>query len=118
MAGEKARLDVGDEAERNLLPQYAMLDFLTLAPLEGLEHRAPPVLGHPDRAAGKRLEVFRAKLTAGYQRKREPIGENRTDLLHQVQGQRGPARPERVQVAHLGVESHALERRRALGAYQ
>ena len=67
-------------------------------------------------AAFARLEVFGAENAVVDQRKHEAVGHARPQFLHQIQRQRGAARPVAVQKADVGVQPHAFQRRRAVVA--
>src|SRR3546814_13538281 len=64
-----------------------MAPLLLLALLPGGKHRAPPVLGQEDGAAVAGLEIARPDLPPVEEREGQPVGEDRAQLLHQVERQ-------------------------------
>ena len=89
-----------------------------LAPLVLRQGRTTALLVEAHGTARRLLEVVGANLTAVDHAEHEPVCDRGPQFLHQVQRQGGPPRAERVQVAHLGIEANAFERRFALGAEQ
>jgi hypothetical protein len=86
-----------------------MRKHLLLATLIGDDDLAAAIVRKPDRPARKRLEVLRPELPPIDESQREAIRENRTQLLHEVEGQGGPTRTQGVQKAHLRVQADTLK---------
>lgn len=72
------------------------------------EHELPSVLGEADRSAGKLLEVVWSQLAAVEEGEREPVGENWSVLLHEVQGEGGLAGAQAVEEPDVGVKPDLL----------
>jgi hypothetical protein len=104
-AGEQLSLDVRQETEGKAAVERSMLGLLLLPFLPGVEDGAAAVLGEGDRAAWELLEVVRRNLLPVYEGEDEPVGEDGSELLHEVEGEGRPSCTEGVQVAHLGVQA-------------
>ena len=81
----------------------AALFFLALLP--GGEHRLPAVIRQEHGAAVAGLEISCAELPAINEGKRQPIGQNGPQFLHQVKRQARAARPVAVEKADSGIEA-------------
>src|SRR5262245_53722673 len=105
MSRQEACLHQGDQAERQRLREVAGLPLPLLALLvsayDGLARR----IGNADGAARTLLEVGGAELPAIDEGEGDAIGDQRPKLLHQIEGQSRPARPQPVEEADLRVES-------------
>src|SRR5579872_1992508 len=63
-------------------------------------------------------EIGRPELAAVDKRKRQPLGEHRTELLHQVQGQRRPPWAVYVEEPDVGIQPRSRHSRECVGKYQ
>lgn len=86
-----------------------MFDLLLLALLIGSENQASALLAEIRRAARLNVEMLGPKLAAVEQVKGEPVGDDRSQLLHEIQREGGTARSKAVQIADLRIQSNSFE---------
>ena len=89
-----------------------MLDLVALALLVGDEDSLAAVVGQQRRAVVERAEILGGKLAAVDQRKGQAVGEERAELLHQIEREAWPAGAVGVQVADGRIEADGFERAR------
>lgn len=118
MAREESRLDVREEAQRDLPIKQVMREHVLFALLVGMKQEAATIVGERDLPAQSGLEMFSLKLLAIEEGESEPIGDDGPELLHQVEGEGGAARAECVQEADLWIQANALKGGLALRAQQ
>jgi hypothetical protein len=81
-----------------------MFDLFLLTLLVGGKNQAPAFLAQVRRAAGLDIEMLDAELAPVEQVQCEPIGHDRSQLLHEIEREGGPTRPKAVQIADLRIE--------------
>jgi len=108
MPGQQSRLDMQNHTERNRPGERRMSDRLVLTRLISGDHCATPGLRQDHGATRAALEVVRPDFLAIDQCQRDTICEKRSKLLHQVERERGPARPEGMKKPNLRIEPSGL----------
>ena len=98
-------------ANFDFLIEHGMRNRVLLAFLVRPQHRLASLLIQQYSAAVTLPKVVGRQLTAIDERERQTIHQRRTQFLHQVEPQRGPAGPVGVEKAHLRIEPHAFGRR-------
>jgi len=99
---------VGYEPKRNLLAEYWVAGFFFLTFLVGDDDLFSAGVVEMHSTTVALIEVVWPELAPVYERKREPVGENRAQLLLQVKGEGGTTGPKGVQISELGIETNAL----------
>ena len=89
-----------------------------LRSLKVFDNGAPGIFGQGDGAALVQRKVTRRELRAVDQRDNGAVGGHGPQLLHQVEGEAGPARAQRVQKADLRIEADRLTGAGALARQQ
>ncbi len=92
VTSQQPRLRVRNQSDRDLLIEEPMRDFLSFPLLVGRQHGLPPVVAEPHGAAWPLDEVAWLQLAPVDQRERQPIGDGRSQLLHQIERQRRSTR--------------------------
>lgn len=105
---EDAGLHEGQERDGHFVLRQGMGDLLLLAFLPGSDDLATPSVIEHDRAALTLVEILCVDLTAIDQGKRQPIPEDRSELLLEIQRKRGATGTHRMQEAELGIQPDRL----------
>lgn len=89
VAGKQSCLHVWYEPQRHFLAEDRVNDFFLLALLVGNYDFLASVFVEMDGSSLALVEVSRSELTAVYEREREPIREDGSQLFLQIESQRG-----------------------------
>src|SRR5919109_4107477 len=110
MPGQQTGLDVGKETERYLLIEDRMMELVLL----------PLLVGHDDFISTRVIQISRPpwpylEMSFSYlfpvdEGECQPVRQYRAELLHEVQPERWPTRPQSMEETELRVETYSLDR--------
>jgi hypothetical protein len=110
VSSKQQDLKIGRKAKRRDLVEktVAALDLLALLPSG--QNGLAAIFAQKDSAAVPPFEIVSLNLFAVQQGQRQPVGESRSQFLHQIEGEAGPPRPVAVQESDSPIKTDGLAR--------